>query len=93
VQAEYGWTRQHIYQHVTPGELIIWSECIARRRALEDARAVEVQAMAVAGARNGPKAYRAMRKAVKALRERAGQPRQQSGWMKVVQALGLKQVE
>jgi len=72
VQSEYGWTHEYITWHVTPGQVLIWADCIRRRQALHMAEQLELMYLAAAAAQGGKQAFRALRAAVKRLRIEAG---------------------
>jgi len=57
---------------VTPGQALVWAECIRRRRALHLAEEAEMTYIAAAAAQGGKKAYQALRSAVRRLRSEAG---------------------
>jgi len=88
LQSEYGWTRDYIYHHVTPAEMLAWADAIHKRRLLHDATTIELAYIAFAGAQGGRKAWRAMRRTVKRMRRQAG-VREKSNWKRLAEQMGL----
>ncbi len=72
MQSEYGWTHTYILWHVTPAQVMVWAECIRRRRAMQMAQDLELRYIAAGAAQGGRKAFAALRSTVKNLRREAG---------------------
>jgi len=72
VMSEYGWTHEHILHHVTPAELLVWSDQIRKRRARMQSDWLALMVTAEAAVHGGQEAWRHYRKVLRQLLEASG---------------------